>query len=362
MNLSGISTYQSPTFRMMDCGKRAGTSPAAFDDMASETQRAAATLYLPRENTVYSGGRADQTVYAEYTQASTPEDPIVRIKGVCGRGEYEFTRHLNDIDPSHASYAELCALWGHLKKTGQSGGLVLEYPHTPVLPYGVEVDDVLAKRDYASLIQGMTTSTVFDASNQRTARDLLNLYQSWAQDKAGGEKPASLGAGAPPRFIEGPGYRYANPAFDAWLEEMAPVYEAQAAERRAGLPTVHTRLDDAQIQELARKYGGGRLSQNQYDDLLDELVHRGVLTRDEIRYMGYQGVTFTPPGCGSLCYKCDEYGNPLEDINGNPLDWTKTLMGYLPQGLSVFGLFYHGQVHRDAFDALQDTLERMNAY
>lgn len=357
MNIGGISTYQAPSFRMMDCGNQAGT--AFFESMASETKKASITLYLPNENTVYSGGRGNQTVYAEYTQASIPEDPIVRIKGVGSHGEYEFIRHLSDIDPRNVSYAELCALWGHLKATGQSAAM-LGYPDTPVLPYGIDVDDVLTKRDYASLIEGMTTSTVFDPSNQRTAQDLLDLYLGWNGDV---ERPASLGASAPPRFIEGPGYCFPNPAFDAWLEEMAPVYAAREAERLANLPTAHTRLDDAAVKELAEKYGGGQMSQNQYDDFLDELVHRGVLTRDEIKYMGYQGLVYIKPHDGGFCYQSDEYGNPLEDANGNSLDWAKKLMEYLYPDLTRAGLllFAEEQGIRPAFEAMLDVLERMGA-
>lgn len=360
MNISGLLNHQAPDFRMMDCGNRDRSS--SFGDMLSGTQasQGSITLYLPNENTVYSGGRGNQTVYAEYTQASIPEDPIVRIKGMCGHGEYEFTRHLSDIDPRNASYAELCALWGHLKATGQSA-IALGYPDTPVLPCGIDVDDVLTKRDYASLIEGMTTSTVFDASNQRTAQDLLDLYLNWNGDA---EKPVPLGASAPPRFIEGPGYCFANPAFDAWLEEMAPVFAAKEAERLANLPTTHNRLDDAAVKELAEKYGGGQMSQNQYDDFLDELVHRGVLTRDEIKYMGYQGLVYIKPHDGVLCYQSDEYGNPLKDANGNSLDWAKKLMEYLSPDLTRAGLLLYAEERRirPAFEALQDLLERMDAY
>ena len=57
------------------------------------------------------------------------------------------------------------------------------------------------------------------------AAELDRAAQTAKQAEASGdaERPTSLGDSAPPRFIEGPGYCFANPAFDAWLEEMAPL-------------------------------------------------------------------------------------------------------------------------------------------
>lgn len=362
MNISGLLNYQTiPSVRMMDCGTRGRTS--SFGEMLSGAQadQTAASLYLPRDNTVYSGGRGGQTVYAEYTLNSNSRNPVVRIKGVSDSGEYMFTCKINDIDPQNASYAEMCALWGYLKETGQSS-IALGYPDTPVLPYGIDVGDVTVKRNYAALIEGMTTSTAFDPSNQRTARDLLDLYQGWRKEIT--ERPATIGDSAPPRFIEGPGYCFANPAFEDWLEEMAPVFEAQRAERLASLPTVHPELDDAQVKELAEKYGGGRMSQEQYDDFLDELVNRGVLTRDEIKYMGYEGWIICSADDGVTCYESDQYGAPLKDANGNSLDWAKKLTEYLSKDLLNAGLFLYVEENgvRPAFEAVRDLLERMEDY
>lgn len=177
------------------------------------------------------------------------------------------------------------------------------------------------------------------------------------------EGPAALGAGAPPRFIEGPGHCFANPAFDAWLEEMAPVFEAREAERLASLPSTHIRLEDTAVRELAREYGGGQMSQSRYDAFLEELADRGVLTRDEIKYMGYQGLIYFKPHDGVICYQSDKYGSPLEDINGSSLDWARKLMEYLSPDLTRAGLLLYAEERgiRPAFKAMLDVLERMNA-
>lgn len=174
---------------MMPLEYRKGTPSAPFSRMLSDTQQSNETpsmhLYLRTEKTVYSGGigmGGGQTVYAEYTDDSTPEDPVVRILGKASDGEYEFIRHINDIDPAHASYAEMCALFGHLQKTGKytpSPGIV----HNNVLPYGINIGNVNQRQDYMSRITEMTASQMFSQSNRDEAKLLLKLYQDFIQGK-----------------------------------------------------------------------------------------------------------------------------------------------------------------------------------
>ena len=173
---------------MMPLEYRTGSPAASFSRILSDTQQSnnspSIKLYLRTEKSVYSGGigEGDQTVYAEYTDDSTEEDPIVRILGKSSSGEYEFICHINDIDPAQASYAEMCALFGHLQKTGQftrgPGSM-----HTNVLPYGISVGNVTQRQDFMSRINTMTTSQMFDQSNRDEAKLLLKLYQDFVQAK-----------------------------------------------------------------------------------------------------------------------------------------------------------------------------------
>lgn len=183
MNIRGFLNPSVSTIRFMDCSKRAGAS--SFRDLLSDTQQTeqgTIRLYLRRENTIYSGGPGYQTVYAEYTADSTAEDPIVRIRGQANSGEFDFICHINDIDPEQASYVEMCALWGHLQKTGaiqfQSGS-----GDRPVIPYGVDTGDVMRRQNYMSKINEMTTSQTFDQANQIRAKDLLDVYQNFIDAK-----------------------------------------------------------------------------------------------------------------------------------------------------------------------------------
>ena len=182
-----IGRIGGSSISMIPLEHRKGNPSASFRRMLSDMQQTdqePIRLYLRTEKSVYSGGigEGNQTVYAEYTEDSTEEDPIVRILGKSASGEYEFICHINDIDPAQASYAEMCALFGHLQKTR----LFTRGPgsmHTNVLPYGISVGNVTQRQDFMSRINAMTTSQMFDQSNRDEARLLLELYQACMRTK-----------------------------------------------------------------------------------------------------------------------------------------------------------------------------------
>lgn len=74
----------------------------------------------------YSGGSKNagngryyiQQGVANYTADSTDEDPTVAIYGINDYGEkYSEIVHLNDIDPTNATYGEFNALYQHIAET-----------------------------------------------------------------------------------------------------------------------------------------------------------------------------------------------------------------------------------------------------
>lgn len=146
------------------------------------------TTFVPpmNENTLYwrslgnkQDGRQEQDVYVELLENSTEDDPVVRIKGHSHSGTYDFTRHIKDIDPRNASYAELCALvaWedkvnpSQKNRIGTLGGGVL----LPT-PLGMEEGDVLQRKDYVSLSQKYLASGKFGPSIAEHTKNLLELY------------------------------------------------------------------------------------------------------------------------------------------------------------------------------------------
>ena len=183
-----ISRIGGNSTSMMPLEYRKGNASVPFGRMLSgmrQSDQEPIRLYLRTEKSVYSGGigmGGGQTVYAEYMDDSTEEDPIVRVLGKDSNGEYEFICRINDIDPTQASYAEMCALFGHLQKTGKytpGPGII----HHNVLPHGINIGNVTQRQDYMSQINRMTTSQMFDQSNRDEAKLLRKLYQDFIQAK-----------------------------------------------------------------------------------------------------------------------------------------------------------------------------------
>lgn len=168
-------------------------------------------LRMKGENCIYSGGRcgssgAFQDIYAEYTADSTEVDPIVRITGTADSGKFDFTRHIRDIDPSNASYAELAALYGHLCRTGAYQTNFKEQAGT-VLPCGVEPGDISQKRNYLKKIEDLIGSASksgvypkFGSTTYAHARELLKVYQDFAQTREGHAAAARQAASQVPAF------------------------------------------------------------------------------------------------------------------------------------------------------------------
>lgn len=200
MSVQGLANAQaSPAERCAAAG-RTRPAGASFQDQlirtAASVTGSAPHLRMPGESTVFSGNRTGrnntaQEIYAEYTADSTPGDPVVRVTGTSDSGPYDFTCHVNDIDPSNASYAEMAALYGHLVKTGAyqsalGGG---------VLPTGLETGDITEKRDYLSAIDSHQYDRRFGGVCAAQASELLALYQPCASEVSAGAS-AALDRGA----------------------------------------------------------------------------------------------------------------------------------------------------------------------
>ncbi len=186
------------------CPGAGGTAKraAAFGQLLAAAQRQGAQaaptrsaaggiqVFLPNEDTVCSCGRGEQYVYAQYTADSTAEDPIVKIYCRSNSGTYEFTRHIRDIDPRNASYAELAALYGHQAKAGgrEIGGL-------GAVPLGYEVGNFMHKQDFISGLREFSASERSSQNIVRDAKELLALYRGLLEDnRRSAAETAAFGA------------------------------------------------------------------------------------------------------------------------------------------------------------------------
>nr|WP_325211244.1 hypothetical protein [uncultured Oscillibacter sp.] len=134
------------------------------------------------------GGANAQTYEAEFTDDSTDEDPVVRIRGKANSGTFDHTCHIRDIDPSNASYAELAALNRWLCRTG-AYRTEFSSREGSVLPCGMDCGDVSKKRNFISGLQDFIASASnphhypkYGPETYAHARELLEAYRRFSRD------------------------------------------------------------------------------------------------------------------------------------------------------------------------------------
>lgn len=192
MNLQTLSGGYSPQNY-----KRIATDQNGKQERSSHSTSSSHTNYvrLPSESCIYSGGDGlGQSVYAEYTKDSTTEDPIVRITGNSLSGSFDREIHINDIDPSYASFAEMCALIGHLKETGayQNDQLSNNMGLISPLPLDVNRGNYSQKQDFMQLMKSSTSHNQQTGNTQmyRSGASLLSVFQGFLNQKE--DRPSSL--------------------------------------------------------------------------------------------------------------------------------------------------------------------------
>lgn len=179
-------------YTMFSQRPRTVSGPSAFANKLSAAQQYTRTyIQAPPvtlrmgKNILCSGEHYGQSYTAEYTTDSTDEDPIVRISGTASNGDFDFTCHIRDIDPSNASYVELRALYSYLCRTG-------EYQPdsknmSGALPTGMVCGDISQKQDYIKSLENFIASASqsgvypkFGPSIYVHARELLDVYRNIA--------------------------------------------------------------------------------------------------------------------------------------------------------------------------------------
>lgn len=150
----------------------------SFTQQLSENHRvivgSGVTIPMWTKDTVYYGMDGDnQDVHVTLAEGSTEDDPIVRIQGHSLSGEFDFIRHIKDIDPSNASYAEMCALIGWQERINptQKKGLLMP------TPLGMNVGNVTRNQNFVSLSSQYLASGMFSPNIANQTEKLLELYQ-----------------------------------------------------------------------------------------------------------------------------------------------------------------------------------------
>lgn len=158
------------------------------------------SVRLPGKNCIYSGGDGfGQSAYIEYVDYSTEDDPVVRITGNSLSGEYDHTVRINDIDPSNATYPELCALMRHLQRSS------VDQPSQTALsavPLDVEQGDYSQRQNFMQKIQNCVTQNQrYNPSMAQAGMELLSLYEKFIAEQTNSRNSAANQANTLPDSI-----------------------------------------------------------------------------------------------------------------------------------------------------------------
>ena len=266
-----------------------------------------------------NAGLADgQTFGASYTEDSTPEDPIVHIRGNSLSGPFDEIVHIRNIDPRNASYAELSALVGHLGKTGE---LNTNHGWLSGLPCDVPKGDIHQKKDYTKVLQDyMNGRGKYNRPMTIQAQTLLSVYQNQISQLDRKANNTSVMEGAymdisPLRFnlgvhnfdnrsshqaAFGPGEKFGiwkdygdvpmsdqdiqdainrGPAVGTEPKDIFKVHEQFAAENKNF--NLDIELSDEELKILKGKYDLDNMTSDDYYALIDDLCDMGVFKEED---------------------------------------------------------------------------------
>lgn len=180
--------------------------------------------------------------------------------------------------------------------------------------------------------------------------------------------------------------------FAAMLEEARAAQAKRQAEEASKEPFVRAELTKEDIKELASKYDSTNMTQEEYDSFLDDLIEKGVLEIEDLRYIDYGGDLVVPGALSghSICIgvgMIDFFSDNPFDLNGaifsstwtgargsapdiswrptnsNVLSWAKNMSLWKPSGSSGTtagrAMFDAANRRYDIVTTLSDTLEAM---
>lgn len=112
--------------------------------------------------------------------------------------------------------------------------------------------------------------------------------------------------------------------FAALMEEVQAAREKRKAEEQANGPFTRAELTQEDVKELAAHYDPDNMTQEEYDSFLDDLIEKGVLEKDDLKYIDYRGdaVPFGALVCVSN-WDWDLLENgPMKGGMGGTFSWT----------------------------------------
>ena len=192
--------------------------------------------YLHSEFSPVSG----QELHMKYDESSTDDDPVMYVEGKDIHGK-SFTQkiHLNDVNAENATPAEMTALRVHLAQQGDKS--VKASSGIPLMALGSHQD-------------------------VNTTMDFKQYYENWASnlENAGLER-----------------YLFYHHTKGVTFSDTSSISSTKAEP--------NGRLEDKDYEYLSSNWNPQNMTQKEYDEFLDFLQSKGIISEEDKKYVCYGG-------------------------------------------------------------------------
>ncbi|NBH70732.1 hypothetical protein D3Z51_01500 [Clostridiaceae bacterium] len=187
----------------------------------------------------------------KYDESSTDDDPVMYVEGKDIHGK-SFTRkiHLNDVNAENATPAEMTALRVHLAQQGDKS--VKASSGIPLMALGSHQD-------------------------VNTAMDFKQYYENWASnlENAGLKQNAGIYMSELERYL------FCHRTKGATFSDTSGI-SSTAMEPNG-------KLEDKDYEYLSSNWNPQNMTQKEYDEFLDFLQSKGVISEEDKKYVCYGG-------------------------------------------------------------------------
>ena len=148
--------------------------------------------------------------------------------------------------------------------------------------------------------------------------------------------------------------------YTTFMEKFQDEIQHKIEEAKRNPPEIGDQtLSEAEIQELAKKYDPQDMTQDEYDEFIQYLEEKGVLSRLETSDLGMSRITivpgyFEPAYIWTSSSSMGTSVNSLSDVGGDALQFAQIMAKWKVPGNSV-------QIRQGAYSKVLEILNQMNA-
>ena len=203
--------------------------------------------YLHSEFSPVSG----QELHMKYDESSTDDDPVMYVEGKDIHGK-SFTQkiHLNDVNAENATPAEMTALRVHLAQQGDKS--VKASSGIPLMALGSHQD-------------------------VNTTMDFKQYYENWASNL----ENAGLKQNTRIYMSELERYLFYHHTKGVTFSDTSSISSTKAEP--------NGRLEDKDYEYLSSNWNPQNMTQKEYDEFLDFLQSKGIISEEDKKYVCYGG-------------------------------------------------------------------------